>query len=269
MQLMDVMSRAVSTVARVGAHAAQPQVRDVSRLVTDASSGAALISQAAGLVGRMALDTPALRKLTRQAGAIGLTADVLRQASAPLLQQAGELLSQSNGALTAAIGQAIKGSAVVQSHGGRLAQSVVAEAPPALGYLLELAPDDLQQPAFRFGLGQAAYDSLQRQTRFGVASQDRLTRRPATQGVGMGSDTITLKGAIFLARHGAGHLDRLRALGDALQPLTLTTGFGQMLGRWMLSSLSEEQDGLFTDGAPRRQQFTLELTRYGDDYQNV
>ena len=33
--------------------------------------------------------------------------------------------------------------------------------------------------------------------------------------------------------------------------------------------IEEEQSGLFADGMPRKQQFTLEFQRYGEDYQNI
>ncbi|MEO4031102.1 phage tail protein, partial [Chromobacterium vaccinii] len=67
----------------------------------------------------------------------------------------------------------------------------------------------------------------------------------------------------------AGHVDALRAIGDALEPVTLTTGYGEHLGRWYLTRVQEEQSHLFADGAPRKQSFSLEFTRYGEDYRNV
>lgn len=110
---------------------------------------------------------------------------------------------------------------------------------------------------------------MRRQKRYNTPTQDRLTRQPAAQAVGTGSETLTVSGAIFLAAHGAGHLDQLRILGDALNPVTLTTGYGEALGRWYIASIEEEQHYFFSDGAPRKQTFTLEFTRYGDDYQNL
>ena len=48
-----------------------------------------------------------------------------------------------------------------------------------------------------------------------------------------------------------------------------TTGYGDVLGNWCLKSLEEEQSAFLQGGIPRKQSFTLEFVRYGDDMQNV
>ncbi|WP_223879096.1 phage tail protein [Chitinimonas arctica] len=141
---------------------------------------------------------------------------------------------------------------------------------PASHLLILTAPSG----TFYFNLSTAAHDSVKRQTAYNVASQDRLTRRPALQAVSQGGETITLSGAIFTAANfgtgapGIGQLNRLRKIGYALEPVTLTTGFGEVLGRWYLTKIDEEQAGLLANGAPRKQTFTLEFQRYGEDYTN-
>jgi len=42
-----------------------------------------------------------------------------------------------------------------------------------------------------------------------------------------------------------------------------------VLGTWCLKSVDEEQSALLQGGIPRKQAFTLEFVRYGDDLQNV
>jgi phage protein U len=49
----------------------------------------------------------------------------------------------------------------------------------------------------------------------------------------------------------------------------LTTGYGEVMGTWCLKTISEEQGALLHGGIPRKQGFTLEFARYGDDMQNV
>lgn len=127
----------------------------------------------------------------------------------------------------------------------------------------------LSGESYYFNLSTAGYDTLRRQTNYNVASQDRLTRRSALQAVSKGGETITLSGAVFTSQSGAGQLDKLRNIGYAMMPLNLTTGYGETLGQWYLIRIEEEQTGLFTDGMPRKQQFTLEFSRYGEDYQNI
>ncbi|WP_256077648.1 phage tail protein [Massilia sp. YIM B04103] len=141
-------------------------------------------------------------------------------------------------------------------------------AAAATPHLLILSAEDGTR--YHFGLSGAAFDHLKRQANFNIAAQERLSRPEALQAVGQGSESLTLSGAIYAAfRQGGGELEKLRAIGRALKPLLLTTGYGEVLGRWYMTSLSEDQETLMADGAARKQTFTLEFKRYGDDYQNV
>ncbi len=144
------------------------------------------------------------------------------------------------------------------------------EAVKPFPHLMIMQPRDPKQQPYFFNLDTAAFDELRRSTAFRWASQERLTRRPAQQAIGMGEEKLTLKGAVFPGfRGGIKQLDTLRSLGGKLQPLTLTTGYGDVLGTWCMTSVDEEQSALLAGGIPRKQGFTLEFVRYGDDMQNV
>ncbi|MED7670274.1 phage tail protein [Pseudomonas moraviensis subsp. stanleyae] len=144
------------------------------------------------------------------------------------------------------------------------------EAVKPFPHLLIIQPKDPKAPPYFFNLDTAAFDELRRSTEFRWASQERLSRRPAQQAVGMGDEKITLKGAIFPGfKGGLKQLDTLRAIGARLEPLSLVTGYGEVLGNWCLKSIEEEQSALMQGGIPRKQVFTLEFVRYGDDMQNV
>ncbi|AJP51155.1 phage tail protein [Pseudomonas simiae] len=146
----------------------------------------------------------------------------------------------------------------------------LAEAVKSFPHLLILQPLQTNAQPFYFNLDTAAFDELRRQTEFRWASQERLSRRPAQQAVGMGEEKLSLKGAIFPTfKGGLKQLDTLRSIGAQLLPLNLTTGYGVVLGTWCLRSLEEEQGALLAGGIPRKQTFSLEFTRYGDDMQNV
>lgn len=146
----------------------------------------------------------------------------------------------------------------------------VPEAVKPFPHLLIVQPLDPKAIPYYFNLDTAAFDELRRSTEFRWASQERLTRRPAQQAVGIGEEKITLKGAIFPGfKGGIKQLDTLRSLGAQLKPLTLTTGYGDVLGTWCLKNVEEEQSALLQGGIPRKQAFTLEFVRYGDDLQNV
>ncbi|WLH08332.1 phage tail protein [Pseudomonas lurida] len=144
------------------------------------------------------------------------------------------------------------------------------EAVKPFPHLMIMQPRDPKQQPYFFNLDTAAFDELRRSSAFRWASQERLTRRSAQQAIGMGDEKLTLKGAIFPGfRGGIKQLDTLRILGGKLQPLTLTTGYGDVLGTWCMTSVEEEQSALLGGGIPRKQGFTLEFVRYGDDMQNV
>ncbi|WP_236189505.1 phage tail protein [Pseudomonas pharyngis] len=146
----------------------------------------------------------------------------------------------------------------------------VPEAVKPFPHLLIVQPLDPKAVPYYFNLDTAAFDELRRSTEYRWASQERLTRRPAQQAVGIGEDKITLKGAIFPGfKGGIKQLDTLRSLGAQQLPLTLTTGNGDVLGTWCLKNVDEEQSALLQGGIPRKQAFTLEFVRYGDDLQNI
>lgn len=146
----------------------------------------------------------------------------------------------------------------------------LAEAVKPFPHLLILQPLQTNAQPFYFNLDTAAFNELRRQTEFRWASQERLSRRPAQQAVGVGEDKLSLKGVIFPTfKGGLKQLDTLRSIGEQLLPLNLTTGYGVVLGTWCLRSMDEEQGALLAGGIPRKQTFSLEFSRYGDDMQNV
>jgi phage protein U len=159
---------------------------------------------------------------------------------------------------------------------GALLSGLLDGASGATPHLMTLASD--AGDTFHFNLSTAAFDKLRRTTKYRVASQERLNRQEALQAVSQGGETITLSGVVFAAsgasgggggRVGMRQIDALRAIGNRMVPVQLTTGYGEVLGRWYLQGVDEEQEALMSDGAPRKQTFSLEFGRYGEDYKNL
>lgn len=71
------------------------------------------------------------------------------------------------------------------------------EAVKPFPHLLIIQPRDPKIQPYYFNLDTAAFDELSRSTEFRWASQERLSRRPAQQAVGMGDEKLTLKGTIY------------------------------------------------------------------------
>ncbi|ORC47096.1 oxidoreductase [Burkholderia sp. A27] len=163
-------------------------------------------------------------------------------------------------------------SLATSTGAGALLSGLLGGASGATPHLMTLTSD--AGDTFHFNLSTAAFDKLRRTTKYKVASQERLNRQEALQAVSQGGETITLSGVVFAAS-GAGRsagirqIDALRAIGDRMVPVQLTTGYGDVLGRWYLQGVDEEQEALMSDGAPRKQTFSLEFGRYGEDYKNL
>lgn len=144
------------------------------------------------------------------------------------------------------------------------------EAIKPFPHLMVLQPLKAGAAPYYFNLDTAAFDQLRRQTRFRWVGQERLSRASAQQAVSLGEETISIRGAIFPTfKGGIGQLQTLRSIGRQLLPLSLTTGYGEVLGTWCLTSIDEEQGSLLAGGIPRKQGFSLEFTRYGEDLHNV
>lgn len=160
------------------------------------------------------------------------------------------------------------GSLATSTGPGALLSGLLDGASGATPHLMTLTSD--AGDTFHFNLSTAAFDKLRRTTKYKVASQERLNRQEALQAVSQGGETITLSGVVFAASGaGAKQIDALRAIGGKMVPVQLTTGYGEVLGRWYLQGVDEEQEALMSDGAPRKQTFSLEFGRYGEDYKNL
>lgn len=119
---------------------------------------------------------------------------------------------------------------------------------------------------YQFGLDTAAFQELNRTTEWRWPSQDVFESRPAVQFTGWGDDTITLPGVIYPEYWGGtGQLDTLRALGDSGQPQQLLDGRGNVLGDWVVTQVTERQSIFAQRGVGRKQEFTVQLKRYGRD----
>ncbi|MCF4998796.1 oxidoreductase [Pseudomonas syringae] len=119
---------------------------------------------------------------------------------------------------------------------------------------------------FVFSLHTAAYQELQRQTDWRHASNNRVGAAPARQFVGRGDDSITLPGTIFPELAGSAlSLDAIRLMANTGKAWPMVEGTGRIYGLWVIESLSETKTIFFSDGTPRRIEFTISLKRTDDD----
>lgn len=119
---------------------------------------------------------------------------------------------------------------------------------------------------FVFSLSTLAYQDFQRQTQWRHPSNSRVGARPARQYAGPGDDTITLQGLLAPELTGSiDSLDKLREMADTGSAWPLVEGTGRVYGLYAIEGLNEGKTLFFKDGAARRIEFTVNLTRIDDD----
>lgn len=128
---------------------------------------------------------------------------------------------------------------------------------------------------FVFSINTAAYQTLQRQDSYRWQSVDVIGSELAHQYTGPGERTLSLQGVVYTHYDagrqpfssdvvGTGQIDSLRGVADSGAPMILTDGRGRAYGRWIVTSLSNKESIFFDNGAPKKQEFDLSLTFYGN-----
>lgn len=129
---------------------------------------------------------------------------------------------------------------------------------------------------FDFSLSTAAPQKMETSSSYRWPSIERLMRRPALQFVGMGEQTITLSGVIFTLFNAGGgsdlegpvgiqQINAMLQVGDTPVPHEFYDGIGNYYGKFVVRSVRATHSDFFASGAPRKQEFDIELARYGDD----
>lgn len=117
-----------------------------------------------------------------------------------------------------------------------------------------------------FSVDSAAYQQFSRATDYRWRSQERLNNIDALQFVGQGSDVITLAGTIYPEFKGSvGQLKVMRDIAGRGNPLVLLDGRGFVHGLWVIEKIEENVEAFFGQGVPRRQRFTMQIRKYGDN----
>lgn len=118
---------------------------------------------------------------------------------------------------------------------------------------------------FKFGIYTAAYQELNRSTEYTWGRQSVYGGWDNLQYLGPGQDTQTLTGVIFTEfKGGTGQLDALRALAATGEPQLLISGTGRILGYWTIDRIEDGQTLFAAFGVPRRQEFTINMSKYSD-----
>lgn len=119
---------------------------------------------------------------------------------------------------------------------------------------------------FVFGLRTVPYQQLQRQLTWRHPSNSVVGLRPKRQFVGPGDETITLTGVLYPSITGGKiSLDTLAMMAEDGKAWPLVEGTGVYYGLYVIEEISETHSVFFPDGAARKIEFSIKLTRVDDD----
>ncbi|OSM01650.1 phage tail protein [Magnetofaba australis] len=120
---------------------------------------------------------------------------------------------------------------------------------------------------FDFSLSTAAPASLKHSAAYRWPSHERPGQRAVRQFTGPGDERITLDGVIYPqeSKHGLEQLPRMRRMAEAGKALQLVSSCGAVHGRWIILNVQETRSYFLDNGAARKIEFSLELSRYHDD----
>lgn len=115
---------------------------------------------------------------------------------------------------------------------------------------------------FVFDMPTAAYQTIDRDTSWRIASNTRVGNRPAYQYLGPGEDKISLSGTLYPEiTGGRTSLDLIRNMAEQGKAWPLIEGTGRNYGFWSILNVKETSSELMRDGAPQKIVFTIELVR--------
>lgn len=119
---------------------------------------------------------------------------------------------------------------------------------------------------FVFALSTAPYQEFKRQVSWRFASNARIGMRPSRQFLGPDDEPITLSG-VLLPELSGGRLSLkvLELLGSQGKAWPLIEGTGTIYGMYTLESLETTSTVFFSNGTPRRIEFTATFKR-ADNY---
>jgi phage protein U len=129
----------------------------------------------------------------------------------------------------------------------------------------------MQLGGFQFSIDTAAYQSVKRSTSYRWPKQPRIGQRQQLQNIGPGEDGMMIQGVIYTTYERGGgapgvyQVEQLRQIQAQGEPQMLTDGTGNVFGMWCITAVDETSEAFFNNGAPRKQTFSINIERYGDE----
>ena len=121
---------------------------------------------------------------------------------------------------------------------------------------------------FSFSIDTAAFQTMRHSWKFAWSAQARIGSTPSLQFTGQGEQSINLSGVIYPGTFGTvDQVQTMAAMGQEGKPFLLVAGTGDIMGYWVIKTVSETGKTFLNNGQPRRIDFSLSLSYYGENYQ--
>lgn len=118
---------------------------------------------------------------------------------------------------------------------------------------------------YEFSLNTAAYQTLRRENSWRWASVPRLGGKAKQQFLGPNNETIELQGTIYPHEFGsADQVEQMEVVASTGEPQLLVDGLGFVWGYYCITRISEDRSVLFSNGLPRKIEFSLSLVEDAD-----
>ena len=116
---------------------------------------------------------------------------------------------------------------------------------------------------FRFSINTAAYQQLKQTSTYNWHTQNTIGGPPIHQCTGIAPETIDLEGVIYPHyKGGLHHIQNMRNQANRMQPLTMVSGNGDVLGRWVIKQVEETSSNFTSNGKAQKLTFRLQLEKF-------
>ncbi|MDD3770465.1 MAG: phage tail protein [Sulfuricurvum sp.] len=116
---------------------------------------------------------------------------------------------------------------------------------------------------FHFNLSTRDFDRLSRTLSFSFAEIQKAQDYEGSQSVGRDTEEVTISGNITTLRGGLRPLAELEAIAKRKEAVPLVMGYGDILGVFKITKITENRSIFLEDGKSLFVEFSVELKRIG------
>lgn len=115
---------------------------------------------------------------------------------------------------------------------------------------------------YSFTISDLAYQSLNKSYAWRWDAINVIGGRQALQYSGQGDETITLSGVAYPVHNTMDPQDRLIAEANKKEPLIMVSAAGEVLGKYVIESISFNESNFHVSGVPHHVDFTIGIRRH-------